>query len=91
MCNVLGNRHWRINTNMFAGARSTESKKLRKGICTSPAVRSRNGGEIARHAANSTACRKVFVSFGGLLLYIDGPWRKLANIKMDHAYLLIKR
>jgi len=38
-----------------------------------------------------TDSRKIYVSFGGLLLYVEGPWRKLANIKMEHVYLLVKK
>jgi DNA-directed RNA polymerase I, II, and III subunit RPABC3 len=33
----------------------------------------------------------VFVSFGGLLLYIDGPYQQLNALKIDHVYLLVKR
>ncbi|KAJ5246321.1 RNA polymerase Rpb8 [Penicillium chermesinum] len=33
----------------------------------------------------------VFVSFGGLLLYLEGPYRKLALLKIDHVYLLLKK
>ncbi|KAJ5279322.1 RNA polymerase Rpb8 [Penicillium angulare] len=33
----------------------------------------------------------VFVSFGGLLLYLEGPYKKLAPLKIDHVYLLLKK
>lgn len=36
-------------------------------------------------------CRKVYISFGGLLLFLDGPWKKLTGLKMDHVYLLVKK
>lgn len=35
--------------------------------------------------------RAVFVSFGGLLLYLDGPYKKLSPLKIDYVYLLIKK
>ncbi|KAJ5697750.1 RNA polymerase Rpb8 [Penicillium malachiteum] len=33
----------------------------------------------------------VFVSFGGLLLYLEGAYKKLAPLKIDHVYLLLKK
>lgn len=35
--------------------------------------------------------RRVFVSFGGLLLYLVGPYKKLTPLRLDHLYLLIKK
>ncbi len=35
--------------------------------------------------------RSVFVSFGGLLLYLEGPYKKLNPLRIDHVYLLIKK
>lgn len=34
---------------------------------------------------------KAFVSFGGLLLYIEGPYKKLTPLRIDYIYLLIKK
>jgi len=34
---------------------------------------------------------KVYVSFGGLLLFIEGPYKKLTPLRIDHVYLLLKR
>ncbi|KAF2026416.1 RNA polymerase [Setomelanomma holmii] len=34
---------------------------------------------------------KYFASFGGLLLYIDGPYRKLKGLRIDEIYMLVKR
>jgi len=34
---------------------------------------------------------QVFVSFGGLLLYINGPYKKLTPLRVDHVYLLMKK
>lgn len=36
-------------------------------------------------------CSKVFVSFGGLLLYMEGPYKKLTPLRIDYVYLLIKK
>lgn len=35
--------------------------------------------------------RKVFASFGGLLLYIEGPYKKLTPLRVDYIYLLVKK
>lgn len=34
---------------------------------------------------------KVYISFGGLLLYMQGPYRKLTPLRIDYVYLLIKK
>ena len=34
---------------------------------------------------------KVYVSFGGLLLYMQGPYRKLTPLRIDYVYLLVKK
>lgn len=38
-----------------------------------------------------TAYRAVFISFGGLLLYLEGPYKKLAPLRIDYVYLLLKK
>jgi DNA-directed RNA polymerase I, II, and III subunit RPABC3 len=38
-----------------------------------------------------TVDRKVYVSFGGLLMYIEGPYKKLTPLRIDHVYLLLKK
>lgn len=35
--------------------------------------------------------RKVFVSFGGLLLYIEGPYKNLTPLRIDYVYLCMKK
>jgi DNA-directed RNA polymerase I, II, and III subunit RPABC3 len=35
--------------------------------------------------------RKVYVSFGGLLMCLDGPYKKLSPLKIDYVYLLVKK
>lgn len=37
-----------------------------------------------------TTSRKYFASFGGLLLYMEGPHRKLSGLKIDDIYMLVK-
>jgi RNA polymerase Rpb8 len=34
---------------------------------------------------------EVYISFGGLLLYIEGPYKKLTPLRIDHIYLLLKK
>ncbi|KAJ9623266.1 DNA-directed RNA polymerases I, II, and III subunit RPABC3 [Taxawa tesnikishii (nom. ined.)] len=35
--------------------------------------------------------RKVYISFGGLLLYLEGPYKKLTPLRIDYVYLLLKK
>ena len=35
--------------------------------------------------------RRVFISFGGLLLYLQGPYKKLTQLRIDYVYLLLKK
>ena len=37
------------------------------------------------------SCSKVYVSFGGLLLYMDGPYQLLNALRIDYVYLLMKK
>ncbi|KIW01958.1 uncharacterized protein PV09_06795 [Verruconis gallopava] len=34
---------------------------------------------------------KMYASFGGLLMYLEGPYRKLTSLRVDDIYLLIKK
>lgn len=34
---------------------------------------------------------KAFVSFGGLLMSLEGPYKKLTPLRVDYTYLLIKK
>lgn len=34
---------------------------------------------------------KVYISFGGLLLLLDGPYKKLSPLRQDYVYLCMKR
>lgn len=38
-----------------------------------------------------TCSSKVYVSFGGLLLCLDGPYKKLSPLRFEHVYLLLKK
>ena len=35
--------------------------------------------------------RKVYVSFGGLLLFIEGPYKNLTPLRIDYVYLCMKK
>jgi len=34
---------------------------------------------------------KVYASFGGLLLFIEGPHKRLSSFKHEYIYLLMKK
>jgi len=59
----------------------------------------RRGGRICKlctHAigergADGLFCSKVFASFGGLLMYLEGPHKRLSNLRQDYIYLLLKK
>ncbi|CAK4033756.1 DNA-directed RNA polymerases I, II, and III subunit RPABC3 [Lecanosticta acicola] len=34
---------------------------------------------------------KVYISFGGLLMALDGPYKKLSPLKIEYVYLLLKK
>jgi len=44
-----------------------------------------------RRVAVLTLRRKVYISFGGLLMYLDGPYSALAALRVDYVYLLMKK
>ncbi|KAI9045289.1 DNA-directed RNA polymerases I, II, and III subunit RPABC3 [Aspergillus melleus] len=49
-------------------------------------------GKVYRFEEGSTAGNMaVFISFGGLLLYLEGPYKKLAPLRIDYVYLLMKK
>ncbi|ETI21397.1 DNA-directed RNA polymerase I, II, and III subunit RPABC3 [Cladophialophora yegresii CBS 114405] len=48
-------------------------------------------GKIYRFEEGSGDNIKVYVSFGGLLLYMDGPYTLLNALRIDHVYLLMKK
>ncbi|KAJ5952287.1 RNA polymerase Rpb8 [Penicillium vulpinum] len=49
-------------------------------------------GKVYRFEEGATKdTMAVFVSFGGLLLYLEGPYKKLAPLRIDYVYLLLKK
>ncbi|KAF2459244.1 DNA-directed RNA polymerases i, ii, and iii 145 kDa polypeptide [Lineolata rhizophorae] len=48
-------------------------------------------GKVYRFDEGEGDMIKVFVSFGGLLLYIEGPYKKLTPLRIDYVYLLMKK
>ncbi|KAL9625255.1 MAG: hypothetical protein Q9160_000657 [Pyrenula sp. 1 TL-2023] len=48
-------------------------------------------GKVYRFVEGEGDNIKVFVSFGGLLLYMEGPYKKLNPLHMDNVYLLVKK
>ncbi|EXJ76773.1 DNA-directed RNA polymerase I, II, and III subunit RPABC3 [Cladophialophora psammophila CBS 110553] len=48
-------------------------------------------GKIYRFEEGSGDNIKVYVSFGGLLLYMDGPYAMLNALRIDQVYLLMKK
>ncbi|KAK3202592.1 hypothetical protein GRF29_154g134813 [Pseudopithomyces chartarum] len=53
---------------------------------------------VRYHASTQPTCKhtdprrsKVYLSFGGLLLVLSGPFRKLTGLKIEHLYMLVKR
>ncbi|EGP84402.1 unnamed protein product [Zymoseptoria tritici ST99CH_1A5] len=34
---------------------------------------------------------KVYISFGGLLLSLNGPYKKLSPLKIEYVYMLLKK
>jgi hypothetical protein len=35
--------------------------------------------------------RNVYTSFGGLLMALHGPYKKLTSLRVDYVYLLVKK
>ncbi|KIW90763.1 uncharacterized protein Z519_08546 [Cladophialophora bantiana CBS 173.52] len=48
-------------------------------------------GKIYRFEEGSGDNIKLYVSFGGLLLYMDGPYAMLNALRIDQVYLLMKK
>jgi DNA-directed RNA polymerase I, II, and III subunit RPABC3 len=34
---------------------------------------------------------KAYISFGGLLMSLEGPYKKLTPLRVDHVYLLARK
>lgn len=48
-------------------------------------------GQVGCGLLTFWAYSKVYISFGGLLLFIDGPYKKLTPLRIDYVYLLLKK
>lgn len=48
-------------------------------------------GKVYRFEEGGGDNIKVYVSFGGMLMYLEGPYRKLTGLRVDWVYLLLKR
>ncbi|KAL2039856.1 hypothetical protein N7G274_007257 [Stereocaulon virgatum] len=48
-------------------------------------------GKIYRFEEGDDENIKVFVSFGGLLLYMEGPYKNLTPLRIDYVYLCMKK
>ncbi|KAK3678187.1 DNA-directed RNA polymerases I, II, and III subunit RPABC3 [Recurvomyces mirabilis] len=49
-------------------------------------------GKVYRHEDKSDGGNiKVYISFGGLLCCLDGPYKKLSPLRIDNLYLLLKK
>jgi hypothetical protein len=38
-----------------------------------------------------TLCSNVYASFGGLLMELKGPYKKLTPLRIDNVYILLKK
>lgn len=48
-------------------------------------------GKIYRFEDAENEIAKAFISFGGLLLHVEGPYKKLSGLRIEQVYLLIKK
>ncbi|KAJ6258770.1 hypothetical protein Dda_6823 [Drechslerella dactyloides] len=48
-------------------------------------------GKIYRFEEAGVDSIKAFISFGGLLLYLEGSAKKLTTLKHEYVYLLVKK
>jgi hypothetical protein len=48
----------------------------------------RTEGDMDRLLTHHSKC---FTSFGGLLMALEGPYKKLTPLRVDYVYMLMKR
>ncbi|KAF2200091.1 DNA-directed RNA polymerases i, ii, and iii 145 kDa polypeptide [Delitschia confertaspora ATCC 74209] len=48
-------------------------------------------GKVYRFEEGDGEMIKVYCSFGGLLLFIEGPFKKLTSLRIDYVYMLLKK
>lgn len=46
---------------------------------------------VKRRKTLISAYSKLYASFGGLLLFIEGPYKKLSGLKIEQIYMLLKK
>lgn len=78
---------------MFATVRFTDSRRVQPRIPCKFVIESIDTVYLVlkRVSAHADFYRAVFVSFGGLLLYLEGPYKKVAPLRIDYVYLLLKK
>ena len=77
---------------MFVMAKFIVLKKGMMRTCETTLPKdSRKSFEYLRRNRWLNSGRKVFVSFGGLLLYMEGPYKNLTPLRIDYVYLCIKK
>ncbi|KAM0797094.1 DNA-directed RNA polymerase II subunit H, partial [Usnea florida] len=48
-------------------------------------------GKVYRFEEGDDENIKVYVSFGGLLLFLEGPYKNLTPLRIDYVYLCMKK
>lgn len=48
-------------------------------------------GKVYRFEEGDGDSIKIYCSFGGLLLFIEGPYKKLTSLRIDYVYMLLKK
>ncbi|KAF2744290.1 DNA-directed RNA polymeras-like proteines i [Sporormia fimetaria CBS 119925] len=48
-------------------------------------------GKNYRFEDNEGQSCKFYASFGGLLLFIEGPYKKLSSLRIENVYMLLKK
>ena len=46
---------------------------------------------VERANRSAATYSKAYISFGGLLMSLDGPYKKLTPLRVDYVYLLVKK
>ncbi len=46
---------------------------------------------VERANRSAVTYSKAYISFGGLLMSLDGPYKKLTPLRVDYVYLLVKK
>lgn len=46
---------------------------------------------VSETCADVQGYSKVYVSFGGLLCMLEGPYKKLSPLKIEYVYMLLRK